>query len=106
MARWLAVPLGSFPWSTLAVNVIGSFLFGIAWVVFERSAIGGPAARLAIFVGFLGAFTTFSTFAFETAYLIEHERWGLATVSLLAQNLGALFGVFAGLGLARAVANS
>ncbi len=75
VSRWLAVPLDSFPWSTLAVNVIGSFLFGIAWVVFERAAIGGPAARL-------------------------------ATVSLLAQNLGALFGVFAGLGLARAVANS
>ena len=55
--------------------------------------------RLAIFVGFLGAFTTFST------YLIEHSRWGLATVSLLAQNLGALFGVVAGLGLARAIAN-
>lgn len=60
-----------FPWGTLAVNVLGSFLMGLLFVLFlERMAAGGEL-RSAVLVGFLGAFTTFSTFSIETLVLIQ-----------------------------------
>lgn len=75
LARWL-VSTGvhrwfghGFPWGTLAVNVIGSFAMGLlAVLLIERLALG-PAWRAGVLVGFLGAFTTFSTFALETVQL-------------------------------------
>lgn len=60
-----------FPYGTLAVNVIGSLLMGIlsVWLI-ERFSLG-PEWRAAVLIGFLGAFTTFSTFSMETLNLIE-----------------------------------
>lgn len=62
---------GTFPYGTLTVNVLGSFIMGLLamWLV-ERMGLD-PLWRLAIFVGFLGAFTTFSTFSMETLNLFE-----------------------------------
>jgi CrcB protein len=72
-----AVGLRSFPWATLGINVLGSFLLGVV--------LGGPGANrwsptatTAIAVGFLGAFTTFSTFAFEATTLVRDDRPGTA----------------------------
>ncbi len=60
-----------FPWGTLSVNLIGSFIMGLLYVLFiERLAVG-PEWRAAVLVGFLGAFTTFSTFSIETVNLVE-----------------------------------
>lgn len=56
----------SFPFGTLAVNMAGCLLFGIVWSLFEGKILS-PDTRLLILVGFMGAFTTFSTFTFETA---------------------------------------
>ena len=77
VARWL-VSIGAhrwlgreFPWGTLIVNVAGSFLMGLlAVLLVERLALG-PAWRAGLLIGFLGAFTTFSTFAMETVQLAE-----------------------------------
>ena len=66
----LAVGARSFPWSTLAINVVGSFLLGLVLGA-DRLA---PDLRLAVTVGFLGAFTPFSTFAFEATDLIRNGR--------------------------------
>jgi len=61
----------AFPYGTLSVNVIGSFVMGLlAMILVERLALD-PLLRLGIFVGFLGAFTTFSTFSMETLNLFE-----------------------------------
>ncbi len=61
----------SFPYGTLAVNILGSLLMGLGYVwLLERSSLG-PAWRALLLVGFLGAFTTFSTFSIETLNLIE-----------------------------------
>jgi len=90
----------NFPFGTLTVNVVGSFFMGFLamWLV-ERLGLD-PLLRLAIFVGFLGAFTTFSTFSIETLNLFE-EGLGLRALlnvllnvscSVLAVWLGALLG--------------
>lgn len=71
-SNWTYGLLGrAFPYGTLAVNVVGSLLMGFcyAWLV-ERSSLG-PEWRALIMVGFLGAFTTFSTFSIETLNLLE-----------------------------------
>ena len=90
----------NFPFGTLIVNTIGSFLMGFlaVWLV-EKLGLN-PLMRLAIFVGFLGAFTTFSTFSMETLNLFE-EGFALrallnmlinVTFTVLAVWLGALLG--------------
>ncbi|MGQ0792955.1 MAG: fluoride efflux transporter CrcB [Deltaproteobacteria bacterium] len=61
---------GAFPWGTLAVNLAGCLLIGILWELFESKAIA-PGARVFIFTGFLGGFTTFSTFGLEAASLMR-----------------------------------
>ncbi len=71
-----------FPWGTLAVNTLGSFLMGLLFVLFvERFGIG-PQVRAAVLVGFLGAFTTFSTFSLETLNLIEEGALGVAFLNM------------------------
>ena len=72
VAAWVYSYLGrGFPYGTLAVNVVGSLLMGLlsVWLI-ERFSLG-PEWRAAVLVGFLGAFTTFSTFSLETLNLIE-----------------------------------
>ena len=68
---------GTFPWGTLVVNVLGCFLLGFAFRLLQLSALP-PALRGAVTVGFLGAFTTFSTFSLEAVGLLQEERWARA----------------------------
>lgn len=89
-----------FPWGTLAVNVFGSFLMGFlaVWLV-ERLSLG-PEWRGLLLIGFLGAFTTFSTFSMETLNLLEQGTYLKALVNMvlsvvlcvLAAGLGVLLG--------------
>ena len=82
----------NFPFGTLSVNVIGSFLMGflMVWLV-EKIGLN-PLVRLALFVGFLGAFTTFSTFSMETLNLFNE---GLALRALLNMLINVTFTVLA-----------
>ena len=90
----------SFPFGTLAVNVIGSFLMGILTVyLLERTQLS-PEWRAALLIGLLGAFTTFSTFSIETFNLLEQGEQLKALLNivfsvglcLLATGLGLLIG--------------
>ncbi len=67
----------SFPWGTLTVNALGCFLFGVVWMLAEDRLVISGQTRFVILTGFMGAFTTFSTFAFETAALraTPNGRW-------------------------------
>ncbi len=93
-----------FPCGTLTVNIVGSFLMGLLamWLVDKLGL--NPLLRLAIFVGFLGAFTTFSTFSMETLNLFEE---GLALRALLNMFVNVSLSVLAvwlGVLLGRAIA--
>ncbi len=90
----------AFPYGTLSVNVIGSFIMGLlAMLLVERLELD-PLLRLGIFVGFLGAFTTFSTFSMDTLNLFEQGNYFRAisnmfisvTLSVLAVWLGVIIG--------------
>lgn len=89
--RWLAPPTaGNFPWGTVAVNALGCLLFGLVFGLTETRAHLPPATRLILLTGFMGAFTTFSTFAHDTAHLARGGAVGLAMANLALQNLAGL----------------
>lgn len=91
-----------FPWGILAVNVAGCFLFGLVYGLGEERGILRPELRTIALVGFLGAFTTFSTFAFDTLNLIRAERYVLASANIVLGNTLGVVAVLAGLGISRA----
>jgi CrcB protein len=86
----------AFPCGTLAVNVSGCFLFGLVWSLAEDRLLISAEARTVILIGFMGAFTTFSSFAFETAQMLRDAEWTLVLVNLLAQNVVGIAGLFLG----------
>ena len=90
-----------FPYGTLTINVLGSFVLGffMAWTT-ERALVD-PRWRLLIAVGFCGGYTTFSSYAYETMALFEQGQWALMGVNFLANNLLACLAVVAGMALAR-----
>ncbi|MCK9240079.1 CrcB family protein [Desulfocurvus sp.] len=94
---------GSFPAGTFVVNMAGCLLFGLAWGLLEDRAGLGPQARAVVLTGFLGAFTTFSTFMFESAALLRSSQWAYAALNIGGQNLLGLACLLAGLALARLV---
>lgn len=67
-----------FPWSTFAVNVAGCFVIGALSAMAEKFGMIGPSARLFLFTGILGGFTTFSAFGLETAYLLRRGETAVA----------------------------
>ena len=95
---------GPWPWGTLAANAIGCFLFGVLFSVIDKNHPLGPLASLALIAGFCGAFTTFSTFAFDTAGLAQGQTFAGANAlhalgNLLLHNVVGLSLLFAGLAL-------
>lgn len=95
-ARWQT---GGFPSGTLVVNALGCLLFGLLWALGEHRLVIATETRLIVTAGFLGAFTTFSTFAFETARLLQDSRLGLAVLNVVAQNGVGLAAVWLGIAL-------
>lgn len=93
----------AFPLGTLAINLTGSFVLGVlfAWVI-ERNVLP-PDVRLPLMVGFLGAYTTFSTFMLESWRLIEEGAYALAAANLVGSVALGLVAVVAGLAVGRLV---
>ena len=84
-----------FPLGTLIVNMLGCFVIGFLFSLFEKFTIS-PNIRLFIFIGLLGGFTTFSSFGLETFNLIRQSELKYAGLNLLLSNFLGLFFVFLG----------
>ena len=95
----------TFPWGTLVANSTGALLIGICWGLFEMRDIS-PQARMFIFVGFLGGYTTFSTFALETMNLVRDGDIRTAVMNIFLNNLLSLLLVFAGYFLSKGLLTS
>lgn len=92
---------GTFPWGTFAVNMTGCFLFGLVWTLAEERLVISGETRAVILVGFMGAFTTFSSFIFETGSLLRDGQWAFALGNAALQNLTGLVLFFLGVALGR-----
>jgi CrcB protein len=91
-----------FPLGTFVINVSGSFLLGVlGTVVAQKVMPNSESMRLALGVGFLGAFTTFSTFEFETHALFDDGSWLTATTNIFASLFVGLLAVRAGIVVAK-----
>ena len=92
LGLWLNPLLPALPLGTLAANLIGGYLIGLALAWFTLAQSVSPEARLLIVTGFLGGLTTFSTFSAEAVTLLQRQQYGWALahmVSHLAGSLGA-----------------
>ena len=90
-----------FPFGTLTINVTGSFILGFV-MRFLLATTASPELRASLTIGFCGGFTTFSTFSYETATLLEDGEIGRAAAYVLSSVLLSLLATFAGFAAARA----
>lgn len=97
LSGWLLGVLGpAFPWGTLAVNVLGSFLVAFVMYAGVEAAALSPDARIALAAGVLGGFTTFSTFGYETMKYLQDGAVWLAAANVLANVFACLAACFLG----------
>jgi fluoride exporter len=102
MSRYALRLMGPvFPYGTLTINVLGSFVLGFFMARTTERALVDPRWRLLIAVGFCGGYTTFSSYAYETMALVEQGQWALTGLNFLANNVLACVAVVAGMALAR-----
>ena len=100
---WVATRFGTtFPYGTFIINVTGSFILGVIMGLLDAHVLA-PAVRLSLAIGFIGAYTTFSTFTYETLRLVENGSLLLAAAnvvgSVVVGMLAAIAGLAAGRGL-------
>lgn len=91
----------SLPYGTLIINVTGSFIVGFFLVWTTERVLADPLWRALVAVGFCGAYTTFSSYSFETFSLFEQGHYSLAFVNFVANNLISFVAVLAGVAVAR-----
>ena len=94
----------TFPWGTLAVNLLGCFLIGFLWEHFEY-VTAASAIRTFAFIGILGSFTTFSAFSIETINLLRDKDFLTAAINIFANNFFGLALCFGGYLIARHISN-
>ena len=92
-----------FPWGVFVVNIVGSFLFGVIWAISGDRIELSAQARMLILVGFIGGFTTFSSFAFDNAQMLSNSKWFMVAANVVAQNVLGIAAVYAGVMLGRLI---
>jgi CrcB protein len=98
VSTWMADRFGiAFPWGTLTVNVVGSFIIGVIATLADELGSVGPNARIFLVVGVLGGFTTFSSFSLETLRLAEQDELTRAAGNIAANFALAVGAAFLGI---------
>jgi CrcB protein len=90
-----------FPWGTLVVNIMGAFLAGFCFVLCRCKFLQYEAYFPILFIGFLGAFTTFSTYTLESIRFFADAQYGKFAVNILLQNIAGLLAAGSGMFLAK-----
>lgn len=104
LGGWVTARLGTaFPWGTFVINVSGSLLLGLLMGALLERWVAPPQVRLLCAIGFLGAYTTFSTFEYETLELAGSGSLGWALLNVLASVCVGFLAVWLGMKLARFV---
>ena len=98
--RWWG---GTFPFGTVLVNATGCFVIGFLFYVTQEKYLVDPTIRSALLVGFLGGYTTFSSYAVQSFNLLRDGEIFMASANLLVSNVAGLILVWAGYVLARAI---
>jgi CrcB protein len=93
----------AFPWGTFVINVSGSFLLGLAFTLLTERYRIDPWLRSGLTIGFLGAYTTFSTLSLETYRLLEDGAYGLAFANAAGSLTAGLLALYVGVVLGRVV---
>jgi CrcB protein len=96
----------TFPLGTFVINITGAFVIGFLMALLGERFISDPRWRLFAVVGFLGSYTTFSTFTYDIYQLADRSQWSMATLYLVGSNLVGVAGCVAGVALGKAVAAS
>ena len=106
MSGWVYDRMGeSFPWGTLVVNLVGCLVLGVAIRWLQVTALA-PEVRPFLTIGLLGAFTTFSTFSYETVALLQEGQWLRAGLYVGASVALGLIAMVAGMALATTLARA
>ena len=104
LGGWISDRWGtSFPLGTFVINVTGSFVIGIVLTLVTERVAAPAWVRPMIAIGFLGSYTTFSTFSYETLALARDGAWLMAGLNVLLSVAESLVGVYLGTSLARAI---
>ena len=104
LGAWFTNQFGpDFPWGTFFINVTGGLLIGFIMSLLTQKLVADPSYRLLLVTGFLGAYTTFSSFTFESMRLIQQGRYGAAVFNIVGSVTIGLIATFGGFALARLV---
>lgn len=104
LGAWIVQRAGpAFPWHTLLINVTGSLAIGAVLTLLTERLVADPAWRLFLVAGFLGGYTTFSSYTFEGLELLQEGEWLAALWYALGSNLLGLAAAYLGMVLARAI---
>jgi fluoride exporter len=104
IALWIGQRWGrSFPLGTFVINVSGSFLIGLLMTLMAEKFTVDPQWRLLLVVGFLGAYTTFSTFEYETGALLKDGEWAFAMLNIILSVVAGFIALKLGEGIAKSI---
>ena len=87
----------SLPYATILINIVGSLLIGMLTQLFDARVSVSPAVRVGVIAGFLGGFTTFSSFSLETYTLIQEGAWGMVLLNTIGSVVLGILACFAGI---------
>lgn len=91
----------AFPWGTMLINVSGSLVIGVVLTLLTERFLAAPHWRLLLVVGFLGSYTTFSSYTYEALALVDRSEWSPALLYVIGSNIAGLLACYAGIVLAR-----